>query len=502
MAELDIKKWWRNAKRFFGKRIAGNDTDPNAFGQMVAMPNPDPVLRSMGIAEQVYASIMADPHVIGDIRSIRGSLLDKSWRVASGDNKNKQALDARDLCDRWMQVYRPNPATDWEGIMWQMMSAILTGYAPHELVWNVWDGYVVPVEVLDRLNRRFAFDYDARPLLKTKNNRDGEPVEPHQFIISRHMASVSNPYGIALLSSCFWPWTFKTGGWEYFVKYCERHGLPWPVARYPEHASDKDKNDLARAIEAMIDSGYAVVPEGTGVELIVPNAGNNLPQEALINLANREMSKALTGQAMVAELQDVGARAASETAQSRQTSINNADADIPAAGFSQIFRWITLFNFGEDVPAPYLELYDKKTAGKDRAEVYRQAADMGGRPSRRAMMEELNIPIAEDDEDALLPSVTQPGLMYAKGEKSVDVYASESNIVDMAAAAADSILESNVIEPIARMLEQAEKKGKTLAEAKAELAAILGNVDNAALNDVTNKALTLSYTQGYTDVDG
>jgi phage gp29-like protein len=320
------------------------------------------------------------------------------------------------------------------------------------------------------------------------------------------MATLDNPYGVALFSACFWVWTYKTGGWKYFVKYCERHGLPWPVARYEDNASDKDLDDLEEAIQHMVESGYAIVPQGTGVDLLVPNAsGSTLPQEKLINMCNREMSKAINGQAMISELQDTGARAASETAKERQDSINKSDMSIAAAGFTQIFRLITDFNFGEDVAAPYFEFYDQKEAGKDRAEVYDMAANTNARPSRKAYLEELNIPEAVDDEDVLQPISKQPDekavpVQFARAGGG-DIISLGSNIVDMASAAADDILAANVIEPIARMLEQAEKDGKTLAEAKEELAGILGNVDMTALLDITNKALTLSTMQGYTDAE-
>jgi phage gp29-like protein len=116
-------------------------------------------------------------------------------------------------------------------VMWQMSSAILTGYRPHELVWGMDSGKYLPAQVIDRPSRRIVFNAAGDPLLINKGKMMGAPFEP--FVISRHMADTNNPYGLALLSSCFWTWTFKTGGWRYFVKYCERHGLPWPFAQYP-----------------------------------------------------------------------------------------------------------------------------------------------------------------------------------------------------------------------------------------------------------------------------
>ncbi|UKD10586.1 DUF935 domain-containing protein [Burkholderia aenigmatica] len=491
----------------FGQQAAAADTDPYFFGRLHMLPNPDPVLRAMGVADTVYASIMADAHVIGEVRSIRGEFRGMDYRVVTWAEDDAKAQQARDLCERWMQGFRPNAVvTDWLEIMWQMLSAIFTGYRVHELVWDAWEGFVVPVNVIDRPNRRFGFDVDAQLMLKTRAEPVGAVVEdPYRFIVSRHVATMSNPYGSPLLSGCFWPWTFKTGGWKYFVKFCERHGLPWPVARYGLGASEAEQDQLAQAIEAMIDSGYAVVPEGTGVELLVANtSGSMLPQESLINAANREMSKCLTGQAMIAELQNVGARAATETAMKRQSDINDSDRDIASASMSQIFRWITTFNFGEDVPSPELEFFQINAAGKDRAETYQIAANMGARPSRKAMLEELNIPQAADDADALLPAPKQaPAAEFAAADDAVLIESAQAEDVRVrsAADAADAALEAAVIEPIARMLDQAERDGRSLADIQAELTKLVGEIDNAELIGVMRQALQWSFAQGYVDQD-
>jgi phage gp29-like protein len=516
MATNAISRFTRGLKGIFGKPAAGLDTDPQFFSKMHALPNPDPILRAMGMADTVYASIMADAHVTGEIRSIRGEMLGMDYRIGTWAEDDPRAMAARDLCERWMQACAPSDTADWLEVMWQMMSAVLVGRTAHELIWGMWEGFTVPVQVLDRPGRRFQFNADAQLLLLTRQQPLGAVVEePYQFIISRNMPSIQNPYGTALLSACFWPWTFKTGGWRYFVKYCERHGLPWPVGRYGMGATDEDQKALAEAMEAMIDSGYAVVPEGSGIELIVPTGGGStLPQESLINLANREMSKALTGQAMVAELTNVGSRAASETALSRQSSINDADRGIAASSFSRIFRFITDFNFGPDVPSPELEFFKQTAAGKDRAETYQIAANAGARPSRKAMLDELSIPQAADDADALLPvRPAAPAANFAASGKAAVIQRdpwltalaanaqSEDERIDAASRAADALIEKNVLQPIANMMAQYEKDGKTLAEFNAALGDLLVGMDDTERRDMAFKAMTWQYAQGYVDAE-
>lgn len=505
----------QGVKGWLGKPVATPETDPEQFfSALQSLPNPDPMLRAMGKAEIVYRSIMADAHVIGEIRSIRGSFRSHEYRIEVGREDDAKAAAALQLCTDWMASGPPNSVADWMEVMWQMCSCILTGYTPHELVWNYsLDGKLLPIEVADRPGRRIQFDAAANPLLVSKMFPLGTPVEPYQFVISRHMATTANPYGHSLLSSCFWPWTFKTGGWRYFVKYCERHGLPWPVGRYPQGTGEAEQDQLADALAGMVESGYLVVQEGTGIELLVPQGGSGTaPQQALISLCNREMSKALTSQAMIGEQLTVGSKAAADTAQVRQNSVHDSDRDIAAASMSQIFRWITVFNFGEDVAPPTLVFFKQENAGKERAEAYDIARKAGARPSAKAMLAELGIPEAENDADALVadakpasaPQIPAtkpnlkvvnfsalPGYSFAKAAGMTD-----DEAVQLATDAADQAIEDQMIEPITRMLAEFEADGKTLLQFNDALQDLVGQMDDAGLRQVLDQALTYSMLRG------
>lgn len=514
---LNIKGLVRGMSSWLGKPIATPETDPQRFfSNMIALPNPDPILRAMGRADPVYNSILIDAHVVGELRSIRGSFRSHEYRLEVGNDGDPKSAKALELCQQWMKDHRPNDICDWLEVMWQMTSCILTGYKAHELVWDYQDGKLLPSSVLDRPGRRIKFDPHGAPLLVTASNWLGTPVEPYQFAISRHMPTYDNPYGIALLSSCFWPWTFKTGGWRYFVKYCERHGLPWPVGKYPAGTSEQEQDELANALGSMIEAGYLVMQDNNQVELLTPTGSGNLPQESLIKMCNREMSKALTSQAMVGEQLDVGARAASDTAKQRQNEVHDSDRDIAAATMGQIFEWITLFNVGAGVAPPKLEFYKQEAAGTDRAKTYQIAAQMGAKPSKEAMLEELGIPAAANDSDALLPVATAtpnpssglPKSTDAPADPAVDFSAvkgftfakaagmTEDEAMALAAAAADQSIEDHAIAPVAAMLAQYEADGKTLAEFQADFAKLVGGMDDEGLREVLDRAMTYSILRG------
>ncbi len=510
------------------RQQATAETDPlRWFGNLYALPNPDPILREMGVAERVYHSIFVDAHVISEVRSMRGLFRSHQYRLVAGDEEDPRSVEAKDFCEAYLSAFRPNDIADWKDVLWQMSSAIFTGYHVHETPWMVYDGWdkrfqgkYLPEAILDRPGRRFKFNADGAPLLISNTNLFGELVDPYQFTITRHMPTTVNPYGIPLLSSCFWAWTFKTGGWRYFVKYCERHGLPWPFAKYPQGTTEGEQEELANALANMLEAGYVIAPDGTGLELLVPKGGggSDLPQKELIDQCNREISKAITGQAMVGELHGVGSRAANETAHKRQNSVHAADRDIAVSGMGHIFHWMTVFNYGPEVAPPRLEFFKHEPAGLERAQAYGVAVDLGAKPSRKALLEELSIPEAEDDDDQLVRATGKPaspstnpvaepssdGGDFSKYLGTVRGFSfakaaglTEDEAIELATRQADEAIERGMVKPIADMLARYEAEGKTLAEFKADLEDQIGMVlDTEGLREVIEQALSYSMLRG------
>jgi len=227
---------------------------------------------------------------------------------------------------------------------------------------------------------------------------------------------------------------------------------------------------------------------------------------------------------MVAELQGVGARAASETAAKRQGSIDDSVRDIATQSMNTIFRWITLFNFGDGIAPPTLEFFKHENAGEDRAKTYKLAQDMGARPSKKALLQELGIPEAEDAEDELkspeppaLPGSPQPGKTAgnraantnpAPEDESLALQGiagfefaraagmTEEEAIALASEAADQAIEDQMIAPVADMLARFEAEGRTLAEFKAALEDLVGAMDDEALREVVERSLSYAVLRG------
>ncbi len=398
MDKIDLAK---ASRANLAREIATRTTDPKFFSALTVLPNPDTVLRKLGRSEEVFDGLAADAHVVGDLRSIRSGLLGFEWRVQAGGYSNSD-VQAFALCEQLM-AQRPAPGMRWPDVIWNMAGAVFRGFRVHEVVWARQGQYLMPEAVLDKPNRRFAFGSDSNELrlLTRENQISGLELGAYKWLMTRHMPSHENPYGVAVFSSCFWPWTFKNSGYRYFVKFCEKYGIPWAIGRYPLGTPKPEQDALANALARMIEDAVAAIPEGGLVELVEnKGGGQQLPQERLISLCNREISKALTSQTLATEIQGNGSRAASETHRGREEAVNESDRTVISDAMNELFAWITELNVPGAVP-PTFEFYEEAEARKDWVEVLDKARAFVQVPVQFAH-ERLQIPAPVDGE-AVLP---------------------------------------------------------------------------------------------------
>ena len=355
--------------------IAPRNDDPWYWGLWGRLPNPDKVLRKSGRDQSMYDQIQHDAHVVGELRAIRAGLLAFEWRITLGDG-SRAAHRANDLVHDILNR-PPDHGGHWPDVIWNIAQAVFRGYAVHDIIWSRDGMYIIPERIVDRPNRRFVFDADNNQLkvLTRSHPFDGEPIPDKQVLLTRHMPSYDNPYGIAVFSACFWPYVFKHSGFKYFVTFCEKFGVPWVVGKYPNSGDDNQANEIVDALSQLISNAVAAVPEGVdlSVEENSSATGRNTPQERLIQTCNSELSKALTSQTLATEIQGQGSRAASETHLRREQGVHHSDRKMICATMNQLFRWVTDVNFGEQVAAPMFNFYEESDAHTAWAELFDKA---------------------------------------------------------------------------------------------------------------------------------
>lgn len=393
-----IRKLNRQTRGVLANEIATRDSDPNFASALTILPNPDAILRKLGRGQDVYDAIEYDAHVMGEIRTIRAGLLAWEWRLQPG-GEDANDVAAYELC---RQVFDRRPARNirWSDAVWNAGRAVFHGYGIHEVVWERQDRFLVPHRVVDRPQRRFQFDQENRLRLLTRSNMmPGEELGEYKWLLTRHMPSHDNPYGVAVFSSCFWPWTFKHSGYRYFTKFLERYGIPSPVGKYPRGTPTDKINELVDQLGKMIEDAVSAIPDDSSVELLEHKGGQHSVHGAFLNLCNRELSKALTSQTLATEVQDQGSRATAQVGREREEAGQESDREMVQATWQELCDWITELNYPGAQP-PVWEFYEESEVSQTTAETIGKIVEYA--PLRRSeVYDRLQFTPPEDDDDVI-----------------------------------------------------------------------------------------------------
>ncbi len=486
--------------------LAGRGTDPRFYATLAVLPNPDPILRKSGRSEDVFDAIEADAHVIGELRLIRADLQRFTHTLSPASNSvpDQKAYEiCRSVLDR-----APAPDMTWADTIWNIGRAPFRGRSYHEIVWTRSGDLILPEKLVDRPNRRFTYGSQGELRLLTREQpMFGVPAEEAYFLQNRHMPSYDNPYGVALLSSCLWPWIFKVAGYRWFVKFCERFGIPYPVGKVPRGTGEPEVAELEEALEQLLEASYAVVYDDESIELLeakgTGGSGGKLAQHLLIEACNGEMSKALSSQTLSTEQPGAGSRAASETARGRSADVNEGDRNSIAFVLDKFCSLITKFNVPGAQP-PTNEFASEEAGSKDRAEVYGIFMEKGGNPSRKAMAKDLAIVLADpnDPEDQMQPAakappaLSPPGLIAAAAAEFAQTggsqFADQDAIDDVDLSAELQGISAQLLRPLMERV----KQGVDPADLLADLGNLYPKLDDRALQDLLARVIFVGAVAG------
>jgi phage gp29-like protein len=142
------------------------------------------------------------------------------------------------------------------------------------------------------------------------------------------------------------------------LKFIEK-GSGSVVVRYPQGASDQDKQRALEAAEAINAETAVAIPENFQIASELLNAARAGDTDVFLTLAdtlcNNEIARVILGQTLTQRGSEdgSGSRALGEVHQEVRFEKVAADArDLMAVINDQLLRWLFLFNFGPDVRPP------------------------------------------------------------------------------------------------------------------------------------------------------
>jgi phage gp29-like protein len=329
------------------------------------LPNPDEVLRKMGVSIKVYNDIKSEAIVKGLVARREGSVKSMERGFDRGTASSRVAKNLKAIFDD----------LDHAQIIEEGLDGAFKGYAVFEVIWGKVGSLLVPTGVVAKPQQWFGFDPTNRLVYRTRSAPLGEPVPDRKFICIGKKRTYANPYGEADFAACFWPVTFKRGGLKFWVQFTEKYGTPWAIGKQPRNASKADTEQLADQLEQMVQDAVAVVPDDSSVELVTLNTSSNAElYEKLLMFCRGEVSIALLGNNQTVEMQSNKASAAS--GQEVEHYIRDADAMMLGQLYNQLALWTAQLNFG-DVELPKWEFWEQEEVDETLANRDRTLAQAG-----------------------------------------------------------------------------------------------------------------------------
>lgn len=313
------------------------------------LPNPDTILQKNGGNIKVYRE-MVDAHLDAVKNKRFASITSRAWTIdgSKGDAKKAQ----------FIEEYLWN--IDLRNTISQMLEAIGFGFAVHEIVWNAVQTeigvLILPTAIKDRKQEWFKFGNDGELLLQKKDSTR-EQMPDRKFLVTRNRPTVTNPYGNAVYSRCFWPLAFKKGGLKFWMLFVEKYGMPKAIGKVPPTATEKEQQDFLKMLVGLVRDAVAVIPQTGSVELLETRLSGTNPHSEIIAWADKAMSKAWLGETLTTEQTSSGGTQAMATVHNDvRADLALDDAAMIESSINQLIRWIYEINWPNEKEIPWMNI--------------------------------------------------------------------------------------------------------------------------------------------------
>ncbi len=459
-----------------------------------------------------------DGHLIGEIGKRRNAVLDIEFAVrpASDDARDQKVAD-------FVQEFLDDMA-DYDDVMVSLQDAVGHGFAALEIDWDTSSGQALPTSLDFIEQKRFLFR-DANgfllrvPLLLTDDNMMGMEIPPWKVMLHNYGGKSGHPTRSGILRVCAWWFLFKNYSVKDWVAFCEVYGMPLRLGKYDPGATKGDREALMTAISMLGSDAAGIISKATEIEFVKMEgtSGHGDLYEKLATFGNREMSKAILGQTLTAEVGDKGSYAASQTHNDVRLDLAKADTKACAATMRhQLIRPLVGFNFGWDTPIPgYEPVWEEEEDLKGKSDWVTALLDRNVEMPVSFIRQEFNIPEPEKGEATVggrsVGSVGSDGsdgskrdqlaAKFARIAAKAALGAEEEGPGDTLAALGDKTLSGAATDDLMAPVTQLLERVGSLEEFRDGLMDLYGDMDPTALGDLMARALVLAELAGRFDVE-
>jgi phage gp29-like protein len=390
------------------------------------LPNPDPVLKNLGIDIATYRDMRADAFVGGCIRRRRAAVKGLEQNLDRGQAPARVARAIEGILADLQATTDPDEPGAQAGLpalITEALDGALYGYQPFEVTWARVGALIVPQVIQGKPPEWFAFDADNQLRFKARDaGLAGERLPARKFLLARQDPSYLNPYGLADLSLCFWPYTFRKAA-RFWVAWLERYGGDFLIGKLPRSASPQEYDDLTASLEAMIQDSVAAIPDDGSVEVLASanKGGSSDAHERFLTYWRGEIAIALLGTNQSTE--HTSTLASATAALDVADDLRDADARMVESVVNQLIRWTCAINWPSVAP-PVWQLLEQEEIDTDRPTRDKILVEAGAKLTRAYWLRTYDL--EEDDLapeaelDPAAPAPAAPGQPPAPDQEAPD----------------------------------------------------------------------------------
>lgn len=366
------------------------------------LPNPDPVLKSLGIDISTYRDMRADAFIGGCIRRRKAGVKGLEQGLERGQAPARVARAIEGILADLQATTDPGEPGAQAGLpalIAEALDGALYGYQPFEVTWAKVGALLVPQVIQGKPPEWFHFDADNQLRFKARDaGMAGERLPPRKFLLARQDATYLNPYGLADLSLVFWPYTFRRAA-KFWVAWLERYGGDFLIGKLPRSASASEYQELTASLEAMIQDSVAAIPDDGSVEVLASanKGGSSDAHERFLLYWRGEIGIALLGTNQSTE--QTSTLASATAALDVADDIRDADARMVEAVVNQLIRWTCQVNW-PGVSPPVWEMREQEEIDTDRPTRDKILVEAGAKLTRAYWLRTYDL-----EEDDLAPDV-------------------------------------------------------------------------------------------------
>jgi phage gp29-like protein len=353
-----------------------------------------------------------DEDVAGAIEELKLSVLSRERTITPADDSSQAAEVAAFIED---QI---NDLTDFHLILDNLLDAAPYGVAIAEIIFDVSAGQVGLLEIKDRPQELFSFAElpylpQIGPLRFKQTIYDasgGVLVPENKFIVFSYRQRGGNRRGRPLLRSVFWPSWFRRNVVRFWLRFAEK-GAGTAAVKYPQGASQDEKQKALEAAEAIIERVAIAVPENFGlIQELLTQARTQDPAvfEKLDTRMEEKIRRRIVGQTLTSHASSASGAGSRALGQVHQETKVERTQDLARALETvindQLVKPLTLWNYGPNVEPPKFAINKENEEDLNmRSQVDARLQSMGVPLTKNYALKKYSIPEPKATDEILQP---------------------------------------------------------------------------------------------------